>query len=91
MDKSTKNSRAIGASVSITYGDESLKQIGFVKGGGGFKSFSQSVVHFGLGREEYISAIQIDWPDGTVDLLEEKLTANSRYKIIRLNKSSIQN
>lgn len=62
------NWNGIGAKVKI-YGDWGM-QVREVRSGQGFSHMNSLVVHFGLGTASTIDAIQIEWPSGIVDLIE---------------------
>ena len=75
------NAAAIGAVVTITYGtDHQRKEI---KLSGGFMSFDNPVVHFGLASAEAIDSVSIAWPDGVTTEHVGKLPANRFYRVHR--------
>lgn len=62
------NRDAIGARVRITYGNE--YQITQKKGGSGYLSQNDPRLHFGLGDTEVVDEIEIRWPSGKTQVLE---------------------
>ncbi|MBL1143140.1 MAG: hypothetical protein HND53_14045 [Proteobacteria bacterium] len=78
------NSFGIGAKITIRYGGEKqLKQQKENKLSGGFMSFDNPVVHFGLDQHKSIDAIEIKWPDGEITIYDESLIASGIYRIKR--------
>lgn len=63
------NRNAIGARIKIT--SDLGTQIREVRSGEGFRYMSTLNTHFGLGADTQISTIEITWPSGTVDTLED--------------------
>ena len=59
---SKSNRMAIGARVTVTAGG--LKQIDEVRGGGGYNSTNDTRLHFGLGKAEVMSSVEVRWPSG---------------------------
>ena len=81
------NPYAIGATVTIHYGaDGTLAQMREVQLSGGFASFDEPLVHFGLGENETIHSLTIHWPDGDETTVSSEFSANTRYRISRLGK-----
>jgi hypothetical protein len=69
----------IGAWVRADYaGATHLRE---VHGCAGFASCSDRTVHYGLGDADSIERLEIDWPSGTVDVLED-LPAGERIEVI---------
>ena len=78
------NSFAIGAKVTIRYGTaENLQQRKELKLSGGFMSFDNTAVHFGIGEHRSIDGLSVTWPDGSVSDLSTSLPANRYYRIQR--------
>ncbi len=76
----TKSNRAaIGARVTIHAGG--VRQIGEVRGGGSYLSQNDLRLHFGLGKSAKIDSVEIRWPSGKVETLEN-LAGDSIYTII---------
>jgi hypothetical protein len=67
------NRDGIGARLALTVGGKVLHR--HVKGGSSYLSQSDLRVHFGLGREERGQQLEIRWPSGVVDVLQN-LEAN---------------
>jgi hypothetical protein len=63
------NRDGIGARVSIT-GASGMKQHAFVSQGGSYLSSSDKRVHFGLGPDRVIPVIEVAWPSGILQRLE---------------------
>jgi hypothetical protein len=66
---SISNRDGIGARVRII-SDSGLEQYGYVSTAGSYLSASDKRVHFGLGRDRKIRVLEIDWPGGAVQKLE---------------------
>jgi hypothetical protein len=62
------NRDAIGASVKITTAE--MSQVVTVSTTGSYLSASDKRVHFGLGRQNLVKEINIRWPSGKVQLLQ---------------------
>ena len=56
------NRDAIGTKVSALA--DKRKVFKWVNGGNGFGSNNSRIVHLGLGREQQVDRLQIDWPSG---------------------------
>ncbi len=76
----TKSNRAaIGARVTIHAGG--VRQIGEVRGGGSYLSQNDLRLHFGLGKTAKMESVEIRWPSGKVETLEN-VAADSIYTIV---------
>lgn len=75
------NRYAIGAKVTIYYGDD-LHQMREMKLSGGYQSFDEAIVTFGLKDYELVRRIEVQWPSGETSMLKN-LSANARYLITR--------
>ncbi|MFQ6008113.1 MAG: CRTAC1 family protein [Candidatus Zixiibacteriota bacterium] len=65
----TKSNRdAIGAWIELTTGD--LIMVRQVVAGNGYASQSMHRAHFGLGHRDKIDKVEIRWPSGTVQIIE---------------------
>jgi len=73
------NRDAIGARVKVTTGDTA--QIREVRSGSSYLSQSDMRLHFGLGQHERIELVEIQWPSGLKERLEN-ITANQILTII---------
>jgi hypothetical protein len=76
----TKSNRAaIGARVTIQ--SAGVRQIAEVRGGNSYLSQNDLRLHFGLGKSTKIDAVEIRWPNGKVESLEN-VSADSIYTIV---------
>lgn len=77
------NKAAIGARVIVTTlsGKGTIKQIDEVRGGGSYLSSSDQRLHFGLGKARTMQHVQVRWPSGLVQNLEN-LPADAIYTIV---------
>jgi hypothetical protein len=76
----TKSNRAaIGARVTIQ--SAGVRQIAEVRGGGSYLSQNDLRLHFGLGKSKKIESVEIRWPSGKLETLEN-LPADSIYTIV---------
>src|SRR5271154_4567597 len=76
----TKSNRAaIGARVTIRAGG--VRQMGEVRGGGSYLSQNDLRLHFGLGKAAKIESVEIRWPSGRVETLEN-VAGDSIYTIV---------
>ena len=76
------NRFGIGNKVTIYYGNKG-QQIREIKASGGFLSFDEPVLHFGLGQEEQVERVVIDWSTGEKTEINTPLSANASYLIER--------
>lgn len=65
---SKSNRNGVGARLILKTGD--LTQIADVKSGSGYLSMNDLRVHFGLGKAESVDSLEIHWPSGVVQKLE---------------------
>jgi hypothetical protein len=76
----TKSNRAaIGARITIFA--SGVRQVGEVRGGGSYLSQNDLRLHFGLGRSTKIDSVEIRWPSGRLETLEN-LPADAIYTIV---------
>lgn len=76
----TKSNRAaIGTRVTIHAGG--VRQMGEVRGGGSYLSQNDLRLHFGLGKSAKIDSVEIRWPSGKSETLEN-LAADCIYTIV---------
>ena len=76
----TKSNRAaIGARVTIHAGG--VRQIAEVRGGGSYLSQNDLRLHFGLGKAAKIDSVEIRWPSGKIESLDN-VAADSIYTIV---------
>ena len=76
------NFYGIGTKVFIYYG-EGKHQYRELLLSGGFKSFDEPVAYFGLGKQEEIEKIKIQWSTGEETIVEQRFKTGYRYKIVR--------
>ncbi len=76
---SSTNSSALGAKVSITYGD-GITQYHDHNIYRGYVSTVEDIIHFGLGAETKVSEVLITWPDGKISTLTD-VTANQVLEV----------
>ena len=62
------NINGIGARITLV--TESMTQIRDIKSGDGFRYMSSLNGYFGLGQDESIQSVTIQWPSGVVDVIE---------------------
>ena len=72
------NRDAIGAKVTAQVGEQA--QVFMVRTGSSYLSHSPTTLTVGLGAAERIDRLEIRWPDGTVEALEQ-LAAGAHYEI----------
>ena len=76
----TKSNRAaIGARVTIAAAG--VRQFSEVRAGGSYLSQNDLRPHFGLGAATKIDSVEIRWPTGKVEMLEN-ITADAIYTIV---------
>lgn len=68
LEGKASNREAVGARLRLTAGGRTLSR--FVDGGNGFAAQSSRRVHFGLGRAERIDRLEVLWPSGRRQTLE---------------------
>jgi hypothetical protein len=73
------NHAAIGARITILA--SGVRQVGEVRGGGSYLSQNDLRLHFGLGRSTRIDSVEIRWPSGKLETLEN-IPADSIYVIV---------
>jgi hypothetical protein len=76
----TKSNRAaIGARVTVNAG--SLVQFNEVRGGASYLSQNDLRLHFGLGKEAKLDSVEVQWPSGVVEKLQN-VAADNIYMLI---------
>jgi tetratricopeptide (TPR) repeat protein len=65
LEGSKSNRDGVGARVTITAGGR--KQVAQRLGGGSYQSANDPRLHFGLGRNERLEHVEVQWPSGQVD------------------------
>jgi len=78
LEGTKSNRAAVGAQVRATVGGKTY--LSFVNGGNGFGAQSTSRVQFGMGTSSTIDKVEIRWPSGLKQVLEN-LSADRIYKI----------
>jgi enediyne biosynthesis protein E4 len=73
------NKMAIGARVTVRAGD--LVQMSEVRAGGSYLSQNDPRLHFGLGQQSKMSKVEIRWPSGKTEELDD-LPADLIYTIV---------
>jgi uncharacterized membrane protein YraQ (UPF0718 family) len=81
FDDHKGNRFCIGCKITIS--SRSGKQIREIKASGGFLSFDEPIALFGLGTDEEVTRVKIQWSTGEVTTLDQPLDANHRYLIAR--------
>jgi hypothetical protein len=77
------NRNAVGSRIRVTTGKTS--QIREINGGNGYASQSTFRVHFGLGENARVDAIQVKWPSGLAQTLKD-VPANQILTLIEPSK-----
>ncbi len=80
------NKFCIGCKIIIHYNNGSKSQIRELKLSGGFMSYDDPVLYFGLAEYSHIDSLKVIWSTGEEWILKRQLKANHRYKINRLKK-----
>lgn len=76
----TKSNReAIGARMTVT--TSKMTQIDEVRGGGSYLSSNDPRLHFGLGQDAEMKKVEIQWPSGQKDVLEN-VPGDAIYTIV---------
>jgi hypothetical protein len=70
------NRDAVGAKVAVVSGGGN--RVGWRIGGGSYQSATDPRLHFGLGRDVRIEAVEVTWPSGQVDR-HSRLEADAGY------------
>ena len=85
IQDSLGNYDGIGTKLVIYYGkDSERQQVRELKSGGGYLSFDEPVIHFGLGAHSSINKAEVHWSTGGVTTLTGPMKAGRRYTIARL-------
>ena len=85
LEGTKSNKSAIGAKLTLIWGNESQSQI--ISGGIGFSSQNQRGIHFGIGKSSSVDKLIIDWPSG-IEQIIESLEVNKIHKIKEGNEIS---
>ena len=81
------NNRGLGAKVEVYYDNDSKRMTRYVSSSRGFMSSSESIIHFGLGNYDKASRVNIYWPSGVVQSLNDVPTGHL-YTIAEKNNSN---
>jgi hypothetical protein len=76
---SSSNRAAIGTRVTVKAGG--LRQFSEVRGGASYLSQNDLRLHFGLGSESHLESVEIRWPNGKVETLND-LSGDRIYTIV---------
>lgn len=79
------NTNGIGARITIT--TPAGQQIREVRSGDGFEFMSSLIVHFGLGAHTEVSQVMVQWPSGTVDIIEDPIVNATLHVVEGLHSS----
>ena len=82
------NSFCIGCKVIIEYDGRERRQLKELKLSGGFLSFDDPVMYFGIGDETHISSITVIWSTGEKWMINREIAASRRYQITRRSLSN---
>jgi hypothetical protein len=77
LEGTRSNRDAVGAQVRVTVAGRT--QLSFVNGGNGFAGQSTHRIHFGLGSQRGIQAVEVRWPSGAKQTFYD-LEANRLYR-----------
>jgi hypothetical protein len=78
LEGTASNRSAIGAEVRVFW--DGKQQVQQITGGGGFCSQNQRRLHFGLGKNPRLEKVEIKWPSGKVQTLDNAEPGQT-YKI----------
>lgn len=82
LDDALANRFGIGSKVTIYYG-EGKHQMREVLASGGYKSYDEPMVHFGLGEYEKIDKVVVRWSTGEETIIDLPLMSGHSYTIRR--------
>lgn len=84
LDDDMGNRTGIGSRIIIHYGENNSKhQIREIKVSGGFTSYDAPFAHFGIGKHDNVSRVEIIWSTGEKTELKGKFKAGHKYRIKR--------
>jgi len=84
LDDHKGNRTGIGSRIIIHYGKDGNKhQIREIKASGGFVSYDAPRAHFGLGKHETVSRVEVIWSTGERSELQGTFKAGHKYIIER--------
>ncbi|MGI9289844.1 MAG: CRTAC1 family protein, partial [Gammaproteobacteria bacterium] len=76
------NAFGVGSQVIATL-DDGSRQLRELRLSGGFASFNTPMVHFGIGKADKITGLEVQWPTGESTTLEGDFAPGRRYIITR--------
>jgi len=79
LEGTESNRSAIGAAVHLYWDDKQKKTE--ISGGDAFSSQSERVAHFGLGETDEVEKVEIRWPSGEMQTIDNP-EVNRRHEII---------
>ncbi len=79
LESPKSNRFAIGAQIRVTAGGKT--RLSFVNGGNGFAAQSTTRVHFGLGKTDKVEKVEIRWPSGARQTLEN-VSPDRVYRVV---------
>ncbi len=78
------NRYCVGCKLTIHHGPQGARgQLRELKLGGGYLSYDEPVLHFGLGDDREIARIEVTWSTGEQTRLAGPFPAGMRYRIVR--------
>ena len=78
------NHFGIGNKIYVYYGENNERhQVREIKSGGGSLSFDSPIAHFGLGKYDIVSRVEVVWSTGEKTTLDKDFLANKKYVIER--------
>ena len=76
------NRDAIGARVEVVVRGEDRKRVKTLRAGDGYLAQSSKWLHFGLGKEEHISHVIVNWPGGDREVFST-VTVGKQYDLVQ--------
>ncbi|GAB5522881.1 MAG: hypothetical protein Roseis2KO_07530 [Roseivirga sp.] len=83
LDDQMANRFGIGSKITIYYGD-GKHQMKELLASGGYKSFDEPIVHFGLGQHERLDKVVVRWSTGEETEIHKPLESGALYTIKRV-------
>ena len=77
------NYYGVGSKIVINYG-AGRHQMREIQAGGGYLSFDGATAFFGLGDDETVKSVEIQWSTGERSVIESEFKAGAKYTIERL-------
>ena len=85
LQGTSSNRDAIGARILARVGDQTMLRM--VHSAGGYLSQSSRTVHFGLGQHDVIDSIEISWPSGIKQVIENP-ALNQVHDVVEPDKAA---